>query len=148
MSAVLRGPAERARQAIADAPIRMLLIGIVGYVLFAAIAAWMYSLAFVERLLETDIVPGFLAAGVVFTIVPLLLSLLGAPGAFGYVGDRIAALHGGDVSGLKRTVLGTMLSLLAAFFPVVGWFVVLPALLGMSLAAGAVTIFRRGRPPG
>ena len=148
MAAVLRGPTERSRTMIAAAPFKMLFAGIAAYVVFAGIAAWLYSLAFIKRLLETEIVPGFLAAAIAVTGLPLLFSLYGAPGTFGYVGDRLADLHGGEVSGLRRIALGTLLSVLAALFPLVGWFVVLPALLAISAAAGAATIFRRDRPRG
>ena len=148
MAAVLRKPTERSRAMIAVAPFKMLFAGVAAYAVFAGVAAWLYSLAFIERLLETEIVPGFLAAAIAVTAVPLLLSLYGAPGTFGYVGDRLADLHGGDVSGLRRIALGTLLSVLAAFFPFTGWFVVLPALLAISAAAGFATIFRRDRQRG
>ncbi len=142
MASVLRGVNDRSKQAIQWSPWKTGFFGVAIYAVFGGLALWLYSLAFIERLLETEIVWGFLAAAVLVTVVPLLASLLGAPGTFGYVGDRIAALHGGEMSGLRRTVLGTTISVFAAFFPLIGWFVVLPVLLVMSCGAGASTIFR------
>ena len=142
MAAVLRGINDRSKDAIRSAPWRTGLIGVAVYAVFGGLALWLYSLAFIERLLETEIVWGYLLAAIAVTIVPLLTSLLGAPGMFGHVGDRIAALHGGEMSGLRRTVLGTVISVFAAFFPLIGWFVVLPVLLVVACGAGASTIFR------
>ena len=137
MAAVLRGMNRHSKDAIAEAPMRTLLIGIGGYLVFGGLAAWLYSQAFIQRLLETEIVPGFLIAAVAVTALPLLVSLFGAPGMFSYVGDRLAELHGGEMSGLRRTVLGILVSVFAALFPVLGWFAVLPLLLVLSLGAGA-----------
>lgn len=142
MAAVLRGINDRSRDAITWTPWRTGFIGIAVYLVFGGLALWLYSQAFIVRLLETEIIWGFLAAAIGVTVVPLLASLLGAPGTFAYVGERIAALHGGEMSGLRRTVLGTIISVLAAFFPLIGWFVVLPVLLVMSCGAAAATIFR------
>lgn len=144
MAALMSGTNERSKKAIADAPLRMLLLGFVGYAVFAGLAVWLYSLAFIERLLETEVVAGFLTAAVIVTVVPLAFSLLGAPGLFCYVGDRLAALHGGEMSGLRRIVLGTCVSVFAALFPIVGWFIVLPVLLVLSLGMGASTLIRFG----
>ena len=142
LAAVLRSFNERCKESIAWSPGKTALAGIAAYVVFGGLAAWLYSMAFVRRLLETEIVWGYLVAAVAVTAVPLLLSLLGAPGTFGYFGDRLAMLHGGDMSGLRRMVLGTLFAVLAALFPVIGWFVVLPALLVLSLGAAVTTIFR------
>lgn len=144
MAAVLRGMKDRSKVAIARAPFRTALIGLTGYIVFGLLAGWFYSLAFIRRLLETEIIPGLLAAAIGVTVLPLLLSLLGAPGMFSYIGDRIAELHGGDMSGLRRTVLGTFVSVFAASFPIIGWFVVLPVLLVLSLGAGTLAVVRHG----
>ena len=146
MAAVLRGVNDRSKSAIRRGGWRTGLVGVAVYAVFGGFALWLYSLAFIERLLETEIVWGFLVAAIVGTVVPLLASLLGAPGTFGYVGDRIAALHGGEMSGLRRTVLGTVFSMLAAFFPLIGWFIVLPVLLVVSSGAGTMAIAGIGEP--
>jgi uncharacterized protein YacL len=142
MAAVLRGQTERARSAIHDAPIATMAYGIVGWLVFGLAAAWLYSQAFIERLLESEIVPGFLIGAVVVLLVPMCLSLLGAPGLFSCIGDRIAALRGHETSSLRRSVSGTLVSVFAALFPIVGWFLILPLLVASAFGAGARSLFR------
>ena len=76
-------------------------------------------------------------------IVPLVLSILAAPGTFSNIGDRLATVHGGEMSGLRRTALGTLVSVLAVWFPVIGWFVIAPVLLAMSFGAFVSGFWRR-----
>lgn len=143
LAAFLRSTTEDSRDAIQQSPVLAVLTGLVGYVAMGVLVVWLYSKAFIERLLETELVAGFLAASIVATIVPLLLSLLGAPGAFSYIGDRIAALHDGDMSGLQRIVLGTFIAALAALFPIIGWFLIAPLLLATSFGAFLLALWRR-----
>jgi len=145
MAAVLRGTTERSKSAIATKPWPTVLAGVIGYGIFGGLAAWLYAQAFIVRLLETEVVAGFLVAALAVTVIPLLLSLLGAPGLFSDIGERIAVLHGGDFSGIRRIVWGTCLSILAALFPVLGWFVVLPLLLILSFGGGMAAVLRLGR---
>ena len=142
LAAVLRGLHDRCKAAIGRSPLRTGLVGVAGYAVFGGFAAWLYSMAFIRRLLETEVIWGYLLAAIGVTILPLLFSLLGAAGMFGYIGDRIAALRGIETSGLRRIVLGTLVAVFAALFPAVGWFVVLPVLLVISFGAAATTIFR------
>lgn len=142
MAAVLRGMTERSNSEIRQAPLRTLFTGLVAYGVFGGLAAWLYSMAFIERLLETEIVPGLLIVAVLATVLPLLTSLLGAPGTFRYLGDRLAAMRTGETSGLKRIVLGTLVTVFAALFPVIGWFVITPLLLAVSFGAVATTVYR------
>jgi len=142
MAAVLRGTTERSRGAIQDGPVATTIYGAVVWLVFGIIAVWLYSQAFVERLLETEVVTGFLVGAIVVTLVPLSLSLLGAPGVFSHIGDRIAALRSRETSHLRRTVSGTLVSVFAAFFPIVGWFLILPLLIAAALGAGTRSLFR------
>lgn len=144
LAAVFRDANERSKSALVWSPWRTCLIGLAGYALLGGLATWLYTEAFIVRLLETEIVPGLLVPAVVLSAVPLLLSLLGAPGMFSYIGDRLAELHGGEMNGLKRTAMGTLVSIFAALFPVVGWFVVAPVLLVGSFGAGVGGILRLG----
>ena len=66
---------------------------------------------------------------------------------FSYVGDRMAVLHGGDMSGVRRLLLGTIVAILAAFFPVIGWFVILPLLVATSFGAFVLSLWRRATSP-
>lgn len=143
LAAFLREMNARSKNAIHHAPLRTILLGVVGYAIFAGLSAWLYSEAFIVRLLETEIVYGFLVLAILVTVLPWLVSLLGAPGTFSYVGDRIAELHGGEMNGLRRTVMGTLVSVFAALFPFIGWFLVTPWLLATSFGAGVTGIFRR-----
>ena len=135
LAAVMGKTTGRSRDAIESMPLRALLAGIAGYTVLLGAGAWLYSRAVIERLLETEVIPGMYAAATLVTAIPILASLLGAPGTFVYIGDRLAALHGGEVSGLRRLALGTLLSALASMFPLVGWFVVMPTLLAMAFGA-------------
>ena len=143
LAAVFRDMTERCKDAIQQTPIRVLLIGLAGYALFGGLAGWLYSMAVVERLLETEIVPGLLVAAVLAAVVPLILSILAAPGTFSNIGDRLAAVHGGEMSGLRRTALGTLVSVLAVWFPIIGWFVIAPVLFVMSFGAFVGSYWRR-----
>lgn len=143
LAAVLRETNERAKSAVHNAPLWTFLTGLAGYAIIGGLAALLYSEAFIVRLLETETAPIFLAAAVIVTALLLLLSLLGAPGVFSYVGDRVAQLRGGEMNGIRRTAVGTLTSLFAAFFPVIGWFLVMPCLLAITFGAGVSSVFRR-----
>ena len=113
------------------------------YAVCGAVVAWLYPQAIIERLLETEIVPGLLGTIVVLVVIPVAGSLFGAPGTFSYVGDRLAIINGGDMPGLKRPALGTLVTVLAAWFPVIGWFVITPILLTLSCGAFLLGQLRR-----
>lgn len=145
LAAVFRETNERSKSAMQYAPLRTFLSGLAGYTVLGGLAAWLYSEAFIVRLLETEIVTTFLVAAVVVTACPLLLSLLGASGVFSYVGDRLAELHGGEMNGLRRTAIGTLTAVFAALFPLIGWFVVAPFLLASSFGAGLSSMLHLDR---
>ncbi len=142
LAAVLRGQTDRARRAVQDRPFRTMLMGVAGWLAFGAVAAWFSANAYTERLLETEVRPGFLVAATVAAGIPLVLSLLGAAGLFAYVGDRVAALRRAESSQLRRLVTGCFVAVFAAFFPFVGWFVVLPMLLATAFGAGSRSLLR------
>lgn len=128
-AAVLRGQTDRCRQVLAETPYRALALGVIGYAALGAIAWYFFSLAFIRRLLETEVVPSMLAGGIAVAAVLAVVTLAGAPGTFAAVGDRLETLHGRPMSGLARMALGTLVAVLAGLFPVLGWCVVLPLLL-------------------
>ena len=152
LAAVLRGQTERCRAVLAETPYRALFVGMIGYGLLGALAWYFYSFAFIRRLLETEIVPSMLAGAIAVVAVLGTLTLAGAPGTFAAVGDRLEALHGRTMSGLLKTALGALIAVLAAFFPVIGWCLVLPLLLlfafgSSALSAVSLVATRRvGRP--
>lgn len=135
LAAVLRGQTVRCRAILSETPYRALLFGVIGYGTLGGLAWYFFSLAFIRRLLETEIVPGMLGAGIAVSVILGVLTIAGAPGTFAAVGDRLEALHGRPMSGLVKTALGTFVAVLAGFFPVLGWCVVMPLLVLVSLGA-------------
>jgi hypothetical protein len=85
-----------------------------------------------------------LGGGIAVAAVLLIVTLAGAPGTFVAVGDRLERLHGRPMSGLVRVALGTLVAVLAAWFPVLGWCLVVPLLLLASFGS-AVTAMLPGR---
>ena len=142
LAAVFSETHDRSKDAVTGAPLRTVIMGLAGYAILGGIAAWLYSEAFIVRLLDTEVVRGFLVAAIAVTLVPLLFSLLGAPGVFSYVGDRLGHLRGGEMNGLRCTAIGTLVSVFAALFPFIGWFFVAPFLLTASFGAGVTSLFR------
>ncbi len=145
LSAVLRGPTRSCRESLEQFPLQVLVTGIVGYAALGALTWHFLSGAFIKRLLETEIVPSWLAAGTAIAVVLVVVTFAGATGTIALIGDRLAQLHGGSLSGLRRTALATLIAVLAGWFPVIGWFVVTPALLLLSFGAAAVSLWRFAR---
>ena len=132
LAALLRGPTERSRTALQEHPWVTLAYGLVGWLVFGALAALLYSWATTE----TEIIPGMMAAAVMAIIIPVFICLLGAPGLYTHIGGRIAALRNRETSDLHRVILGCTLALVAGLFPGIGWFIVMPLLLASELGAG------------
>lgn len=143
LAALLRGPTARGRKAVESRPWITLAYGLVGWLVFGALAAFLYSRATIDRLLETEILPGMMFAAGVALIVPLLVCLVGAPGLYLHIGERVGAMRNDATSDLQRVILGCVVALLAALFPGAGWFFVLPLLLLAEFGAGAQAILRR-----
>lgn len=140
LAAILRGQTERCRAILNETPYRALMVGVLGYAALGGLAWYLFSLAFIRRLLETEIVPGMLAAGIAVAAALLALTLAGAPGTFAAVGDRLESLHGRPMSGLAKAALGTVVAVLAGFFPVLGWCLVIPSLLLASFGSAVAAL--------
>ena len=145
MTALLPRTSRRSRAALARYPWRCLLTGVVGYLVIAGLAWFFYTRAFIQRLLTTEIVPGMLAGGVVVLLVGLVLTFLGATGAVTFVGHRLGALSGEGLSELQQAVWGTLVGVLACFFPLGGWFLVTPGVLIFSFGAAVLGFWYRKR---
>ncbi len=143
LAAVLRDTTVRTRESVEQSPVLACLAGVVGYVMLLGLAAWFYSQAFVEYLLETEIVPGMMIGAALLAGIAVGASFLGAPGLFSYIGDRLAVVHGGEMSGLKRLVVATLVSVFAAWFPLIGWFVIMPVLLATAFGGLLFGLLRR-----
>lgn len=145
LAAVFRGQTDRCRMILKEIPYRALLVGVAGYGLLAGLGYFFCQRAFIHRLLETEIVMGPLVASIVVTVILVALTVVGAPGTFTAVGDRLEALHGRELSGLARTGLGTMISVMSAWFPVIGWCLVLPALKLFAFGSGILALVGKFR---
>ena len=120
---------QRGRQIVAEHPARTLLVGAIGWGIFGGLAAWFYS--------RTNPSAAYVALA-----LPALVCLLGAPGLYTHIGNRIAALRAREASALWCVVVGTLVSLTAALFPFVGWFLVLPLLLAAEFGTGFRLLLR------
>ena len=145
MAAVMRGQTSRCRAVLQETPYRALITGLIGYGILGSLAWYLFSGAFIKRLLETEIVYSWLIAGILVSAVLALVTFAGAPGTFAAVGDRLEKLHGRPMSGLVKVVLGTLVAVLAGWFPVVGWCIVIPALVFFSFGGVVLGLVpRRG----
>ena len=140
LAAVFRGQTDRCRVILAETPYRALLVGVVGCGALAGLGYFFCQRAFIQRLLETEIVVGPLVASIVFTVILVALVFTGAPGVFAAVGDRLEAVRGREMTGLAKTTLGTLVPVLAGFFPVIGWCLVIPALKLFDFGAGVLAL--------
>ena len=146
LAALMRGQMKRARRAVVDSTVRTVLVGILGWIIFGFLIAWLYSQVVDERLLEPEIMSGYFVAACLAVIIPSLICLLGAPGLYNYIGRRVAALRtaeeSAEVSELRHVVTGSLVSLTAGMFPFIGWFLLLPLILAAEFGAGFRSFFR------
>ncbi|MEE4271711.1 MAG: hypothetical protein V2I67_08555 [Thermoanaerobaculales bacterium] len=140
LAAVFRGQTERCRIILAETPYRALAVGIVGFGVLGGMGWFFYSRAFIRRLLETEIIPGMFGAMIAMGVLFAIGVLAGAPGTFSAVGDRLEALHGRDLGGMTKTALGTAVSVMSAWFPVIGWCFILPMLKLFAFGAGVLAL--------
>ncbi|MCC6442579.1 MAG: hypothetical protein IT210_03865 [Armatimonadetes bacterium] len=75
----------------------------------------------------------------------LLVSALGASGLARLIGHRIEAVEK-DISPLRAYGRGAAICVAAGLVPMVGWFLITPALLMVSLGAGFQAIRHRTKP--
>lgn len=145
LAAIFRGQTERCRIILQETPYRALMVGVAGLAVLGGLGYFFCQRAFIHRLLETEIVMGPLVASIVVTVILFALIIVGAPGTFTAVGDRLEALNGHELSGLKKTALGTAVSVMAGWFPIIGWFFVIPALKLFALGAGVLAMIGKFR---
>jgi len=145
LAAVFKGQTDRCRTILAETPYRALAVGVTGFAVLGGLGYFFCQRAFIQRLIETEIVMGPLVASIVVTVILLALTFVGAPGTFSAVGDRLEALSGRDMSGLAKTSLGTMVSVMSAWFPIIGWFFVLPVLKFFAFGAGVLALIGKFR---
>ena len=76
LAALLKGPTARARRAVETRPWITLAYGLVGWLVFGGLAFFLYANATIERLLETEVLPGMMLAAEAAVIVPLIVCLV------------------------------------------------------------------------
>ena len=140
VAAVMKGQTNRCRTILHETPYRALVVAVVGYGGLAGLAWFFYSRAFIRRLLETEIVPAMFGGFIVVIVVAAVVTFVGASGTFASVGDRLERLHGRPMSGLVKAALGTLVAVLAGWFPVVGWCFVIPLLLLFSFGSAVIAL--------
>lgn len=145
LSAVLPRLRERVRLVLESRPWQALAAGVVLAALLGGLAAYFYSGAWVRLLLRTEVVPGMLAGGIAASGLLAALTLLGATGTVAWVGQRLQALAGHELPGVRRTAAATLLLVLACFFPVAGWFVLAPLAILASLGGLTLALLTRAR---
>ena len=74
IAAVFQGLTGRSRTAIREAPLKAFAAGVVGYGILGGLAWYLISGALIERLLETEIVPSWLTAGIIVVAVLTVLT--------------------------------------------------------------------------
>ncbi|GIK56261.1 MAG: hypothetical protein HND44_16815 [Chloroflexi bacterium] len=117
----------RARHAIQSAPGRAFLIGLANALFFLVIAA---------ILLQGGEGGGLLAMFIVLTL--LALAAIGLAGLVTLLRDRIYP-HAADTPGMSLTVRTAVLLTLASLLPFLGWFLISPLLLLLTLGAALTT---------
>lgn len=130
LPALLPGPTGRAQQIAQNSPGRALVIGLVNALFFGVVVA-----IFAQ---------GGEAGGLIAAIILLALLSVTAVGLAGInqiVQGRLYPKEGGVKVGLKTAVL----LIAAALLPLLGWFVLTPILLFISLGAGIITLVRRNK---
>lgn len=143
-SVVMPRTADRCKAVVARWPVQAFLVGLLTYAV-GGFAAWFFlARGYVPRLLRVEIVPGMLGAGLALVAALLALTTVGATGVVRFIGDRLTAGPETSVAPIKPIVVGTLAAVLAAFFPIVGWVVVLPGLVFVASGALLLGWIRRG----
>jgi hypothetical protein len=124
----------RAQDHLVDSTVKAFLVGLVNYAFLGAIALVLLNsgpIAF---------------TGLVLGGILLLGTFLGLPAVAALVGERLHALRETEATPWSDVVTGGAALYLAAFVPVVGWFLLLPALCLWSFGAAALALVNRQRP--
>ncbi len=122
---------QRARSRITKTPWKSFGFGIASALLAAIPAAILFSLP--AQL--------FQVLGWIWIVLLLALSSSAAAGISAELGDRIQTLSGSQFSELGSFLRGAAAWEFASVFPVIGWLLVLPAGLLLTLGAGVFAFF-------
>ena len=128
---------ERAQLRVAGTPWKTGFMGITGLIGTAIPAAILVSLPFGPAQFF-----GWLAVFIMITF-----STIGAAGLAAHIGTRAAARAGRDATSVRSFVIGAGALELAAAFPILGWFILLPAIILFSLGASIFAVLRWAPKP-
>jgi hypothetical protein len=123
----------RARDNLEASPGKTFLVGLVNYLFLGAIA-----------LVTLNLGPAAVF-GIGLGAILLVGTFLGLPAAAILVGTRLYGLRERETTRWNAIVAGGVALYLAALLPVMGWFIVLPALCLWCFGTAALTLFGRNR---
>jgi len=130
-------PVERARRRLAQTPWRCFWVG--------AVTAGMASLPALV-LLALPLGPAKLL-GSLLLFAELAFASLGAAGIAAEIGQRLHHQSNGGLSPASAFVRGAIILELAAAFPVIGWFIVIPIAVITAFGAAVFALIRREAQP-
>jgi hypothetical protein len=128
---------ERARQRLVRMPRRCLWFG--------GVAAGLVSLPIII-LLSVPAGPAQLT-GSVLGLGTLAFAGLGAAGLADELGQRLARQSNGHLSPAGAFIRGAVVLELAAAFPAIGWFILIPIVTAAAFGAAVLALIRRGPKP-
>lgn len=128
LPALLPGRVARAQQVAQNSPGRSFVIGLVNFLFFGVVAA---------IFAQGGEVGGLLAA--IIFLVLLAITAVGLAGLNQIVQGRLYPKIDGVRAGLKTAVL----LIAGGLVPLLGWFVIAPILMLISLGAGIIALVRR-----
>jgi hypothetical protein len=131
IAAVWPGLTLRTRDNLETAPGKTFMVGLVNYIFLGAIALVSLNLGPVAVI------------GIVLGGILLIGTFLGLPAVASLVGARLYALRKRETTRWGEVIYGSVALYLAILAPVVGWFIVLPALCLWSFGAAALTLVSR-----
>jgi hypothetical protein len=139
LSLLIPRTADRIRTVMLEHPMRSFLVGLVNFFFSAAVAGLLaQQIGKVRGLESVFAILAFLILG--WLIVP---ALAGAAGIVSLLRERMMA---GGQNNVRGTMKASLLLVLAALVPFVGWFVFTPVALLTGLGAALFALFRREQP--
>jgi hypothetical protein len=131
VAALWPGLTRRARQSLEGAPGKAFVVGLVNYVFLGAIGLVLMNLGPIA------------AIGLLLGAALLVGTFLGLPAVAALIGARLHSLRERDATPWGEIVAGGVALDLAILVPIVGWFILLPALFLWSFGAAALALVSR-----
>ncbi len=133
LTALLPQASQRSKIAIVRSPWRAFFIGLANYLFLGGISLVLFS-------------PNSKILGLVGALIIAFLAgvtTIGLTGLAALTGDKLSVLRDQPMSPLKRLVWGAIALELASLFPLVGWFILAPALQMISFGAAVLAWWNR-----